>query len=203
MRRLAVLPAVVLFGFGMGCPRNPRFHSLMPAMSTTPLPLEQAKPRWVLEPVEVPAGLNRMQWVVWEAGRRKVLEYDRWIEHPADEIRDALSYKLRDAPGAGGQIVLSVLRWDAEPCNAVVVEARWEVKPTNGTAYHCQVRVVEPAPHRKLADAHTKAFEQLGDNMITSLAGCKSGGAAAPLPPLIGLGRSICLRDGGTQPIDW
>lgn len=149
-----------------------RMHSLLPP----PAPggstaTSAAAGGWEIAPVQLPAQVDRPQWVLRLADDSlQVLEHERWIAPLADEVRAAVAARLPSS-GAPLRITLDVQRFDAALGRYSRVEAAWSVRQADGRSWRCQATLLEAATAGVpgLAAAHRAVFAQLGDRIAASL----------------------------------
>ena len=109
---------VVALLAGCASSATTRMHSLLPP----PAPggstaTSAAAGGWEIAPVQLPAQVDRPQWVLRLADDSlQVLEHERWIAPLADEVRAAVAARLPSS-GAPLRITLDVQRW-ATPLGA-------------------------------------------------------------------------------------
>ncbi len=187
-----------------------RFHSLLDseaafagADGTSPT---SAPIRLVITPIQIPAAVDRPQWLVRRADDTlQMLEEDRWAAPLADELKAAIRARLSSrwnvvdaslplsgttaAEGFAWRLVLEVLRLDARPALDAQLEARWTLlaPQARSAAVPCSLRVVEPVQGQgtlPIAEAYRRATLRLADRIGAELrSGERSGvptcGAAA------------------------
>lgn len=175
MKSLSLVLLLALLG-ACASSTTTRLHSLLPPPATGASTATVAAARgWELAPVQLPAQVDRPQWVLRRADDSlQVLEHERWIAPLGDEIHAAVAARL-----AGGgpplRITLDVQRFDAALGRYSRVEAAWTVRQGDGRSWRCQATLsVQPAGDGvpALAAAHRALFAQLGDRIAASFSAC-------------------------------
>ena len=193
-RRVATGVVLIALLTGCGAAQPPRYHSLMPAASTTARPAVAAGSLgWELLPVAVPAGVDQPQWVVRTVdGSLAVLEQERWIAPLGDEVRAAVSDRLTQVvgapaasaiPGKRWRIHIDVQRFDSAPGREARIEATWTLaSDAEGAApLRCRGEFVQPlaaSGYLALAKGHQQAAAQLADAIASALKAVAAGQAA-------------------------
>ncbi len=134
-RRLAAVLAVLLPP--LGCTSTPiHFYSLLPPASGERGPSPSGVTRFELEPVQVPADVDRSELVL-RRGTGEVLlaEDEQWIAPLPEQLWQAVSVELEralptESAETGTQqprIRLQIERFEAEPGRYALIQARWRV----------------------------------------------------------------------------
>jgi uncharacterized protein len=197
-RAAIVIAAAALLG-GCASAPPPRFHTLMPAPTTTATPVTPTGPfAWEVLPVAIPAQADQPQWVVRSAdGSLAVLEQERWIAPLADELRAALVARLTSMLGAPvpasaavsqriWRVRVDVQRFESTPWSEARLEATWTLRsdePAGGVLSCHAVLVQAPvaANYPSLARAHQQGVAQLAESIGTALKALGKGqGGACP-----------------------
>ena len=179
---------------GCGSVQPPRYHSLMPAPSSTARLMAAAGPlAWEVLPVAVPAGVDQPQWVVRTVdGSLAVLEQERWIAPLGEEVRAAVTDRLTQvigapaasaAPGKRWRIRIEVHRFDSSPGREARVEATWTLASDAEAAapLRCRGEFVQPlaaTSYLALAKGHQQAASELADAIAGALKPAAAGQAA-------------------------
>lgn len=179
---------------GCGSVQPPRYHSLMPAPSSTARPVAAAGSlAWEVSPVAVPAGVDQPQWVVRTAdGSLAVLEQERWIAPLGEEIRAAVTDRLTQVVGAPAaaaatgrrwRIRIDVQRFESAPGREARIEATWTLASDAeaATPLRCHSEFVQPlaaSGYLALAKGHQQAASQLADAIASALKAVTAGQAA-------------------------
>ncbi|MEO7055234.1 MAG: PqiC family protein [Caldimonas sp.] len=153
----------------------------------------------VLEPIRLPAQVDRPQWLVrLPDGSLALLEQDRWASPLGDEMRQALLETLsarygiaeaRNAPGTTPlRVALDVRRFDSVPGQEALIEGSWTIVSGEGgkSSKRCEWSYREPAAPglQPLAAAHRRAWAKLGDAIGAGLVQAsrhETVGCVAPL----------------------
>lgn len=178
---------------GCGSVQPPRYHSLMPAPSSTARPAAAAGSLvWEVLPVAVPAGVDQPQWVVRTAdGSLAVLEQERWIAPLGEEIRAAVTDRLTQvlgapaasaAPGRRWRIRIDVQRFESAPGREARIEATWTLASDAEAAapLRCHSEIVQPlaaSGYLALAKGHQQAAAQLAAAIASALKAVTAGQA--------------------------
>jgi uncharacterized lipoprotein YmbA len=164
---------------GCGSAQPPRYHTLMPAPSSTARPPAPAGSlAWEVLPVAVPAGVDQPQWVVRTVdGSLAVLEQERWIGPLGEEIRAAVADRLTQevgAPAAAAEsrkrwrIRIDVQRFDSAPGREARLEATWTLSSDAdaAAALRCRgefVQALAAGGYLALATGHRQAVTAMAD----------------------------------------
>jgi uncharacterized lipoprotein YmbA len=198
------LVGVALMGL-QACSSPPviTFHTLMPtpgeaaepARAMTPPSGASAALAFRIDPVHVPAQVDRPQWVLRApGGELRVLEQQRWAAPLADEWRDALGAALGARLGAldlthvgGGsalpsyRLQLEVQRFDTVAGTGVRDDTLWTITPPGGQqGLTCRSTLTQPAvaDYAALAAAHRRALDALAGEIAGALQALQAGGTA-------------------------
>ncbi|NKI96985.1 PqiC family protein [Rhizobacter sp. SG703] len=170
-----------------GCASQPpvRFHSLLPAVSSSPAstpPAAAGAPLVVeLGPVTVPAAVDQPQWVL-RAGddSLRVLEGERWVAPLRDELRAAVMARLAEhfnavdartqpGPASGWRLRIEVQRFESMLGREAWIDAAWSATSvaTPVRTVACTSRLHEPAGSDapSIAAAHRRAVQRLADQI--------------------------------------
>ncbi len=193
-RRVATGAVLIALLAGCGAAQPPRYHSLMPAVSTTARPVVAAGSLgWELLPVAIPAGVDQPQWVVRTVdGSLAVLEQERWIAPLGDEVRAAVTDRLTQvvgapaasaAPGRRWRIRIDVQRFDSVPGREARIEGTWTLaSDAEGAApLRCRgefVQALAAGGYLALAKGHQQAAAQLADAIASALKAVAAGQTA-------------------------
>jgi uncharacterized lipoprotein YmbA len=162
-----------------------RYHSLLgtPPAATTAAP--QARFLIDLQPVGIPAQVDRPQLVVRDGGGVLPLEQERWIAPLADEARAALSADLSrelattdvaGQPRPAGANVLNVKidlrRFDSAPNDYAAIDAVWSLRMDDGksSALVCASTARETAGqgYAELVQAHRRALATIASRIASA-----------------------------------
>ena len=190
----AALTVLLTLLAGCGSAQPPRYHSLMPAPSSSARPLAAAGSlAWEVLPVAVPAGVDQPQWVVRTVdGSLAVLELERWIAPLGEEVRAVVTDRLRQVvgapaasaePGRRWRIRVDVQRFDSAPGREARIEATWTLtSDAEGAApLRCRGEFVQPlaaSGYLALAKGHQQAAAQLAEAIASALKAVAAGQAA-------------------------
>ncbi len=179
---------------GCSSAQPPRYHSLMPAPSSTARPVAAAGSlAWEVLPVAIPAGVDQPQWVVRTAdGSLAVLEQERWIAPLGEEVRAAVTERLTQVvgaptastlPGRRWRIRIDVQRFESAPGREARIEATWTLASDAeaATPLRCHSEFVQPlaaSGYLALAKGHQQAASQLADAIASTLKAVVAGQAA-------------------------
>jgi len=168
-----------------------RYHSLLPAASSTPAPA--ATVGWAMGPVTIPAQLDQPQWLVrLPDDSMRLLEQERWAGPLADELQAAIGDALARGLGAPGlprpasgktwRVRLDVQRLELAPARHAVLVVDWSASSGGTPELRCrdvQQRSVVAGPDA-LAAAQRAAVAQLGERIAAALAALDRGTSACP-----------------------
>ena len=189
MKPSLLLSACALVAFLSACASAPptHFHSLLPAPAAAG-PAAPVSSRWEILPVTVPVQVDQAQWLIrMPDDTMALLENERWAAPLADEIRAALSERLRwTAPvirqAAGWRIGVEVQRFESAPGRYARLQAEWTLRAGDGGAVRLRCRQdfeqAAGASYPALAAAHRAALARLGDALAASLLALDAGAAA-------------------------
>lgn len=176
------------------CASSPssRFYTLMPA-ADPPTGPQVTRPSETVEvtSVAVPAQVSRSELVIRSgASEVKVLEQQRWASPLADEIHAAFSAMLShrlSVTGARNQssadettlyrVGLNIQRFESWPGSHVLIDAVWQVHPTNGgrtLSCHSTVELPVTQGYDALAEGHRHALETIADEVVASIRSTQS-----------------------------
>jgi uncharacterized protein len=157
MIRIARGSCMLIGSFLVGCSSSsPRFYTLVPEpVSGAPSQLTAAY-RLEVEPVKVPAQIDRLELVTrLPGGGVAIADGDRWIAPVADELQSALSVELRQRLGAvdpatacGDSLLvrLNIERFESSPNQYALIEASWHLELRQGgkvTRLSCRTQAYE------------------------------------------------------------
>ena len=189
MKHLALFAFVLL---AAGCASTPpvKYHSLLttneakaPQTGLPPLPID-------LGPVQVPAAVDQMQWVVRLPDETlRILEGEQWVSPLRDELRAALFERLaqryaavdaRNAPGTSTvRVKVDVQRFESIAGKEVWLDSVWSahIDTEKPAPLLCRSSVHEPAPGdlAALAAAHRRAVARLADEIGNQLLALSNG----------------------------
>jgi hypothetical protein len=184
----ARLLALVCLTFIAACGSAPlvHFHSLLnpPGALTAPSPIVS---RWELLPVTVPAQVDQPQWLVRMPDETlALLENERWAAPLAEELRAALSDRLRAQMPPAAQtkawrIAVDVRRFESLPGRYARLETEWMVSELESgiVRLRCRNAFEQASAHAypALAAAHRALVNRLGDVLAASLQRLDAGAA--------------------------
>ncbi len=189
MKHLALVALVLLVA---GCSSTPpvKYHSLLttreakaPEAGLPPLPLD-------LGPVQVPASVDQMQWVVRLPDETlRILEGEQWVSPLRDELRAALFERLaqryaavdaRNVPGTHTvRVKVDVQRFESIAGKEVWLDSVWSahIDSSKPPRLVCRSSVHEPALGDlvALAAAHRRAVQRLADEIGSQLLALTNG----------------------------
>jgi uncharacterized protein len=135
MRSTGILIASLLGGCASTAPR---FYTLVPESGGNPSAEAAAGYRLEVEPVKIPAQVDRLELVTRvPGGGIAIADGDRWIAPVADELQSALSVELlrrlggADHTGGKGPILsvrLDVERFESSLNRYALIEASWHLE---------------------------------------------------------------------------
>jgi len=184
-----------------GCASQPpvRFHSLLPAVSSSPASAPSSAAPLVVElgPVTVPAAVDQPQWVL-RAGddSLRVLEGERWVAPLRDELRAAVMARLAErfnsvdartqpGPASGWRLRIEVQRFESMLGREAWIEAAWSATSvaTPVRTLACTSRLHETAGSDapSIAAAHRRAVQRLADQIGERLQGMERQASAPAL----------------------
>jgi uncharacterized lipoprotein YmbA len=168
-----------------GCASQPpvRFHSLLPAASSSPASAPSGTAPLVIElgPVTVPAAVDQPQWVL-RAGddSLRVLEGERWVAPLRDELRAAVMARLAErfnavdartqpGPASGWRLRIEVQRFESLLGREAWIEAAWSVTsvatPVRTLACTSRLHETAGADAPSIGAAHRRAVQRLADQI--------------------------------------
>lgn len=173
-----------------------RYHSLLgtPPAGTAPVP--QAKFLIDLQPVGIPAQVDRPQLVVRDGGGVLPLEQERWIAPLADEARAALSADLSrelattDVAGqprpAGANVLnikIDLRRFDSVPGDYAAIDAVWSLRMDDdkSSALVCasSARETVAQGYAELLQAHRRALAAIASRIASAARDYAASGKGA------------------------
>lgn len=193
-QRTATLLAALLLG---ACASTvpTRYYSLLGESAETGAPSAPAKFLIELQPVGIPAQVDRPQLVVRDGGGVAPLEHERWIAPLADEVRTALSAALAHElattdiagqPRAPGATVVSVRidlrRFDSAPGSYAAVDAVWSLSGGDKSSpLVCASAVRENAGqgYDELVRGHRRALVELASRIASAARAYAADGKGA------------------------
>jgi hypothetical protein len=177
---------------------QPRLYTLSEAALPAPEAPATAAGAVAIGPVTLPETIDRPQLVTRE-GANRLLAHDleRWAEPLKMAIPRVLAQRLAREHGAVGisvhaqtaaaaplRVPIDVLRLDALPGEAVLIEAAWQVRAKDGGELaDGRAAIREPVAGRDfdaLVAAHRRALDQLAARIAASLPAARG---SAPPPP--------------------
>ena len=176
---------------------SPRFYTLVPESGRNASVEVAAGYTLEVEPVIIPAQVNRMELVTrLPGGGIAIADSDRWIAPLADELQSALSAELlhtlggADPAAATGSEVLSVRlnvdRFDASPNRYALIEASWHLelkRDGRDVRVACRTQAYEPlrGGYPDIVSGYQRAIVYIADQ-IASVARGSVGRVAAACP---------------------
>lgn len=191
----SVLLLGVLFLVGACSSTVVRYHSLMPDLAVPADPAgglaRPGKPLlFSIQPVGLPALVDRQEFVARQGGQVLILENERWATMLGDEMREALGTYLQralggrnvtglvpppDAPVLG--VTLMVRQFESAPGQYTLVDADWALAPQGrgekGERMLCHAHNLTKAPvggggNAELAKSYQAAFAMLAGQIAES-----------------------------------
>ena len=178
------------------CTSTPmHFHTLVPASPDQVPALPVAGALIDVEPVSVPAQVDRTELVV----RQKedginLLENETWIAPLPDEVRSAILVELvrqlgpmkaesERGNGSAISVQLDVERFESAPAQYALIEAAWRVhikNPTREASVSCRSRVSESVGpgYIALVRGHQRAVVVIADQIAEASRGLVAAGTA-------------------------
>jgi len=163
------------------CASTPmHFHTLVPAPSGGGPNAPVSPERIDLDPVRVPAQVDRAELVVRQRdGGINLLENEVWIAPLPDEIRSAVLVELirqlapMRGPDPAISVRLDVERFESAPARYALIEAVWRVQiknPTREASLTCRSRESETvAPgFSALVHGHQRALVAIADQIAAA-----------------------------------
>jgi uncharacterized lipoprotein YmbA len=182
--RLVVTCGILLLGACASAP-SPHYHTLLDAAAATASPSSPARFLIDVQPVGIPAQVDRPQLLVRDGGGVLPLEQERWIAPLADEARAALSADLsrelattdiagEPKPASANvlQIKIDLRRFDSAPGDYVAIDAVWSLSmdDTKSSALVCTDSTREPAGqgYDELVRAHRRALAVIAGRIASA-----------------------------------
>lgn len=182
------------------CASTPmHFHTLVPAPTDSPSVAPVASEVVEIEPVRVPAQVDRAELVVRRNdGGLNLLEGEMWIAPLADEVRSAVLVELirqlqAHEEAAGGtrptiSVRLDVDRFESVPARFALIQAEWRVRvvsPVHEAVVTCRSEVSQSAAgdYASLVAAHQRALIEIADEIAATSRRLASEGAATCSKP--------------------
>jgi uncharacterized protein len=148
---------VIAFLLASCASASPHFYTLVPESGRNPSGAVVAGYRLVVDPVRIPAQVDRMELVIrLPDGGITVADGNRWIAPVADELQNALSiellHRLGDAAfvaakAASLSVQLNVERFESSPNQYALIEASWHLElkeAPKDLKVVCRTRAYEP-----------------------------------------------------------
>lgn len=190
-RTAAVLGALLLGACASSAPT--RYHSLLAESAASPPAAAPAPFLIDVQPVAIPAQVNRPQIVVRDGDGVLPLEQQRWIAPLADEARAALSAalsrELATADGAGQPrptnarvlgIRIDLRRFDSVPGAYAAIDAVWSLRldEAGASPQVCAGSVREGAApgYDELVRAHQRALAAIAARVAAGARAYAAGG---------------------------
>ena len=184
------LASLLLTGCGTTQPsRYYMLSSISQATNEKPLNQNEAKVHIGVGPIKVPKYLDRYPIVKRSAGAEVIIDdTHRWAEPLADNLARVIANNLTLLVGAADisihpwsnsseidyQVVVDVLRFDADMNNNVVLSAHWTItgKASKHTLYKQKTKIREKADngdYATLVSTQSKATEKLSQEIAEKL----------------------------------
>jgi uncharacterized protein len=144
-----------------------------------------------LQPVTLPVQVDVPQIVVrLPDDSMAVLERERWIAPPGDEIHAVVTLRIEQALAQAGpvswpaadrswRVRIEVLRFDSMLGRAASVQVQWSLHAVSGgTVLRCQANYEQPVGPgvSALVAGHRAVFERLGDAIGQAVTAAAAGG---------------------------
>jgi uncharacterized lipoprotein YmbA len=185
---------VIAWLMGSCSSTSPHFYTLVPESGRPPAAAAAAGYRVEIQPVRVPAQIDRLELVTRLAGGgMAVADGDRWIAPVADELQNALTIELLRRLGGTGRsdaaslsVRVDVERFESAPRQYALIEASWrlELKQT-GTDVRivCRTRAYEQVSggYPEMVRGYQRAITRIADQIAT-VAQESAGGVARECP---------------------
>jgi uncharacterized lipoprotein YmbA len=183
---------VVVASLLAGCASSSvRFYTLVPESESKPSTQVAAGYRLEVDPVRVPAQVDRLELVTRLAGGGiAIADGDRWIAPVADEVQSALSVELLHRLGGAGAGTLSVRldveRFESSPNRYSLIEASWHLELKQGgkeVRVVCRTQAYEEVRggYPDMVRGYQRAVVLIADQIATVARGY-AGGAVAECP---------------------
>lgn len=176
---------------------SPRFYTLVPESASDPSAAVAAGYRLEVEPVSIPAQVDRLELVSrLPGGGIAIADGDRWIAPVADELQNALSVELlhrlggADPAGATGSdsvsVRLNVERFESSPNRYALIEASWHLELKEAgkdVRVVCRTRAYERlrGGYPEMIRGYQRAVAVIADQ-IAAVAQGSVGGLSAECP---------------------
>jgi uncharacterized protein len=200
MINLVRWPFILIVSVVGGCAStSARFYTLVPEPTPNAAGVSAAGFRVEVEPVRVPAQVDRLELVTRvPGGGIAIADGDRWIAPVADELQTALSVELQrslaaadpadptQAGPASLSVRLDVERFESAPNQYALIEASWHLQLRQGgrdIRIVCRSRAYEPvkAGYADMARGYQRAVALIADQ-IGAVARGSVGGVVAKCP---------------------
>jgi uncharacterized protein len=151
---------LIIVSLTVSCASSPaRYHTLVPEAANERPASRTAGFRVEVEPVKVPAQVDRMELVTRLAdGGIAIADDERWIAPLPDELQNALSVELSRRLGPADpaessalqmvSIQMEVERFESAPSRYALIEASWSIR-------------LKTTPKDVLITRRTRAFEEV------------------------------------------
>jgi uncharacterized lipoprotein YmbA len=176
---------------------SPRFYTLVPESGRNPSGAVAAGYRLEVEPVRIPAQVDRLELVTrLPGGGIAIADGDRWIAPVADELQNALSVELLHRLGGAGPaevtgsdsvlVRLDVERFESSPNRYALIEASWHLELKEAgkdVRVVCRTRAYEEVRggYPDMVRGYQRAVALIADQIAT-VAQESVGGVAAECP---------------------
>jgi uncharacterized lipoprotein YmbA len=177
------------------CTSTPvHYHTLVPASADAGVAQPAASYTVEVEPVKLPAQVDRFELVVRRSGGEiALLEDELWIAPLADELRNALiveiTRRLASVDTADAHrdptiaVSVEVERFESAPAHYVLIEALWHLHVNNGTqpeGLACRTRAYQRVSdgYTALVHGHQAAVVSIADQIAYAARGLIVDGAA-------------------------
>lgn len=194
-------PPAHFYTLGSGGAASASTASAAPAAAPAAAADRATSPAFLIEvpPVDVPTQVARNQLVVQKGGSGvDVLEQERWVSPPADEIRRALSgdlaarldtFDVYGAPYPNGvpvyRITVNVRRFESWLGSRAVLDAVWSVRKVGSESVltcHTLAQVSVGPGYAALVDGHRQAVAQMADEIAAAVRAGASGRGVPSTP---------------------
>jgi hypothetical protein len=176
---------------------SPRFYTLLPESEADASTAVAAGFRLEVEPVKVPAQVDRLEIVSrLPGGGIAIADGDRWIAPVADEMQSALSVELLHRLGGANpaqatgsdalSVRLDVERFESSPNRYALIEASWHLELKQGgkeARVACRTRAYEwvRGGYADMVRGYQRAVVLIAQQIAT-VARNVAGGAVAECP---------------------
>jgi len=195
LRASAALGFLMLGGCVSTVPTH--YHTLLGAAAETTTSSAPASFLIDVQPVGIPAQVDRPQLVVRDGGGMTPLEQERWIAPLADEARTALSTDLSrelaatDVAGQprpeGAKVVtikVDLRRFDSTPGAYAAIDAVWSLSTNdpNAKALVCDsaARETVSTGYDELVQGHRRALTAIASRIASAARAYAAGKGACP-----------------------